>query len=377
MRREFSVYLDLIRFVAALMVVVYHSNIRLLITEKLPFSNHGHTAVIIFFVLSGYVISYISSTKETSATDYWASRLSRFYSLVIPVIVLCPVIDLAGEALAPQFYVDKTTHGLALLRIFASLTFLNEIWRISIMPFSNTPYWSVCYEMWYYIFFAIATFTKGNARVFLLVFACCLVGPKILLLAPIWILGVVLHRWALLYQTPEWLGWVLFLASIPLYGLFQQYDVSAVSSELLRQWIGDQWHRDLYYSKFFLADYLLALIVAANFAGFRCVAHRFSLLIGMIEKPVRWVAGLTFSLYIFHQPLIQFFAAVFNGNPNDRLFYLEVMFAMIFTIILIISYFERQRHPMRRCLRQWLQSASRTNWWTRHVTMRLAGEPLA
>jgi peptidoglycan/LPS O-acetylase OafA/YrhL len=372
MKKEFSIYLDLVRFVAAIMVVIYHSNIRLLITEKLPFSNHGHAAVIVFFVLSGYVISYITATKEGTPVEYWSSRLSRFYSLAVPVVLLSPLLDLAGEALAPQFYVDKTTHDLAWLRVVTSLLFMNEVWGISIMSFSNVPYWSLCYEMWYYILFAIFTFTFHKTRIFLAAAAMLLLGPKILLLAPIWLLGVVLHRYQTLYRLPQWQGWLLFLASWPLYGIFQHYQLTELGSELLKQIVGEKWHRNLAFSKYFVTDYLLALVVAANFIGFRLIAHHFSRPLVSCEKLIRWASGFTFSLYIFHQPLLQFFAAMFNGDPNGKLFYLQVVSATLLSIIVIGTYTEQKRHHLRRLIRGWLISLVNTRWWRHDVSAALA-----
>ena len=44
MNRAFSIYLDLVRFLAACLVYLYHSNQRLLSTEILPVSNYGHSS---------------------------------------------------------------------------------------------------------------------------------------------------------------------------------------------------------------------------------------------------------------------------------------------------------------------------------------------
>jgi len=354
MKKEFSIYLDLMRFVAALLVVVYHSNVRLIIADKVPFSSHGHAAVIVFFVLSGYVISHMAATREAAPADYWASRLSRFYSLTIPAVLLCPLLDSWGEALAPRFYGDRTTHDLAWLRIVTSLAYLNEIWTVSIMSFSNVPYWSLCYEMWYYVLFAITVFMRGKVRLWLGIGVAAMLGPKIMLLAPIWALGVVLHRHPALARMPPWLGWTLFLASWPLYGLFQHYGLTEYGSRLLLRLIGEKWHHQMAFSKFFITDYLLALIIAANFIGFRAVAHRFAAILRPCEKIVRWLAGYTFSLYILHQPLLQFYAAVFDGDPLGSLFYAQVMLATLLSIVVIGHFTEHKRHHLRRWLRRLL-----------------------
>ena len=63
----------------------------------MPFSGYGHTAVIVFFVLSGYVIAYVSEVKENNVKAYWASRLSRLYSLAIPAVLLTPMLDVLGS----------------------------------------------------------------------------------------------------------------------------------------------------------------------------------------------------------------------------------------------------------------------------------------
>lgn len=373
MKKEFSIYLDLVRFIASAMVVIYHSNIRAVITEKLPFSNHGHAAVIVFFVLSGYVISYITATRESAPVDYWSSRLSRFYSLAIPAVLLCPLLDLAGEALAPKFYIDTTTHTLAGVRVVSSLLYLNEIWSVSIMSFSNVPYWSLCYEMWYYVLFAIVAFTRGKARLLMTGATVLFLGPKIIVLAPIWILGVVLHRSQSLLRLREWQCWGLFLLSWPLYMLFQQYQLTEQGSQLLLKWIGQKWHHEAAFSKFFITDYLLALVIAANFVGFRGISHRFATPLLFAERPIRWISGFTFSLYILHQPLIQFYAAVFNGDPNGKIFYLEVIAATLGTIGFLGSVTEQKRHHLRKWIRARLVKLTETSWWQQGVTAALGG----
>jgi peptidoglycan/LPS O-acetylase OafA/YrhL len=371
-KKEFSIYLDLVRFVAACLVVIYHSNLRLISTEIIPFSGHGHAAVLVFFVLSGYVISYIVSVKESDPLDYWASRLSRFYALAIPAVLLAPLLDMAGEAMNPQFYEGKTTHDLWWLRIISSLTYTNEIWKISIMSFSNVPYWSLCYEMWYYVMFAIAAFTEGRRRVVLLALVMLFIGPKILILAPIWVFGVVLHRWQRLYALPEWQYWAMFLGSIPAFLLFQSHGMSEMGSQMLRAMVGDAWHKQATFSRYFIMDYPLALIIAANFVGFRGVAHHFAAPLIACERPIRWMASFTFSLYLLHQPLLQFFAALINGNPGNLLFYAEVMAATLASVVALGMMTEHKRGYLRDVIRARLVWLTGTRLWQRYLPMQHA-----
>src|SRR5438309_938443 len=102
MNKPFSIYLDLVRFIAACLVYMYHSNQRLVIKEILPASFFGHSAVIVFFVLSGFVIAFVTDTKEKTWVSYSASRISRIYSVAVPAILLTILLDALGRHLYPD-----------------------------------------------------------------------------------------------------------------------------------------------------------------------------------------------------------------------------------------------------------------------------------
>ena len=209
MNRPFSLYLDLVRFGAAVAVLLSHANMREIIATNLFPLSVGHNAVVIFFVLSGYVIAYVTDTREGTARTYSISRIARVYSVAIPAIVLVPLIDAAGQAIDTSLYDSgNTTHDYALVRVVASALFVNELWFVSIMPFSNSAYWSLCYEVCYYVLFAVSQFESGWRRVALLVIAGLIIGPKILLLLPIWVAGVILYRMHRKFVISEFTGWL-------------------------------------------------------------------------------------------------------------------------------------------------------------------------
>ena len=132
--RPFSVYLDLVRFFAALLVYIYHSNNTFVIKSGLPLSNYGHDSVIVFFVLSGFVIAFVTATKETTWQSYCASRIARVFSVALPAILLTLVLDTFGRGFNPGLYAEYP-YDQFLLRIGASLLMLNEVWFISITSF--------------------------------------------------------------------------------------------------------------------------------------------------------------------------------------------------------------------------------------------------
>jgi hypothetical protein len=62
----------------------------------------------------------------------------------------------------------------------------------------------------------------------------------------------------------------------------------------------------------------------------------------------RTLAAYTFSIYLLHQPLIQFYAALINGDPSGPWFYVVTMLAVFASIFAIGSVTEQQRHHWRR-----------------------------
>ena len=59
----------------------------------------------------------------------------------------------------------------------------------------NPPFWSLVYEVWFYALFGAALFLRGWLRVLVLACFALIAGWKILLMAPIWLLGAALVHW--------------------------------------------------------------------------------------------------------------------------------------------------------------------------------------
>lgn len=346
MNRPFSVYLDIVRFAAAVLVYLWHSNQRFLTQSILPASDLGHSSVIVFFVLSGFVIAYITDTKESIFSDFAASRFARVYSVALPAIVITLVLDSIGRVLYPAIYVYPFDHFFA--RIAGSVLMANEVWLISITSFSNVPYWSICYEWWYYVTFAMVTFLPFRTGLVIAILTMIVIGPKLILLAPVWWTGVLLYRWRQLLRISLFCSWVMVAGSIGGMVLFHHFDVMLLSEKLLASLIGDRLLVELAFSKRVFADYLLAILVFINFAGVRnVVAHGGGLLLA-IATPVRFFANFTFTLYLLHQPLFLFWSAVIQGDPRALWYWTGVTILTMLSVGLIGFFTEARRHSLRK-----------------------------
>jgi len=349
MNRAFSVYLDLVRFTAACLVYVYHSNQRALVEQVLPASSYGHSAVIVFFVLSGFVIAYVTDIKERDWPTYAASRASRVYSVALPAVFLTIALDAIGRSLAPSLYTSYPFDQIA-ARSGISLAMLNEVWLVSVTSFSNVPYWSICYESWYYAVFGVAMFAPAKWVAVIILGVALLVGPKIVLLAPIWLSGVLLYRWRRLQIQSGRSAFAILSLSIAGITAFHAVDLQSLGANVLKAAIGASLHEQLTFSKFFLSDYLLTVLVVANFAAMRFLAERSRDFWVAIERPVRFAAGYTFTLYLLHQPLFLFWGAVLRGDPKGLANWTWVTLLTGISVVVVGHFTESKRHVLRAWL---------------------------
>lgn len=182
MNKSTSLYLDFLRVFAAFGILIIHANLSFFSNDLFFRQELGHRLVIIFFVLSGYLIAYTVDKKNKGAQKYLIDRLSRLYSVVLPALILTFILDSIGKHINPAFYIDKMAPDNQVFRYLINFTYLSQIWNFSTKPSTNSPFWSLSYEFWYYIIFWAWVYLKGTKKAIGLVIIFLIVGLKILLL---------------------------------------------------------------------------------------------------------------------------------------------------------------------------------------------------
>ena len=159
--------------------------------------NNGQDFVIIFFVLSGFVIAWsIDQKKGYQFRQYLFDRLTRLWSVVLPALILGLLLDHIGKSIHPQTYRSIFSEDQLKLKVLLSSLFLHESWFFSIRPGSNGPLWSLSYEFFYYMIFGtIALLPTLKSKIIAGVFFCTIAGPKILILFPCWLAGCLSYWW--------------------------------------------------------------------------------------------------------------------------------------------------------------------------------------
>jgi peptidoglycan/LPS O-acetylase OafA/YrhL len=325
-----SIALDIMRLCAALTVMLIHAK-----DMWYPANRHNpdspgeysHAAVVVFFILSGYVISFSTDNKNRGRLQYAKARLSRLYSVLLPGLVITLICAFFVARLDLPLY-ESSSRGEAFPRYVITAAFLNEIWFYSAAPPINVPLWSLSYEFWYYVIFG-CWFFKGSGwkGLLLSVIACLIAGPKILLMMPIWLAGVFVYRAPRPRLNPA-AAWLFAIVVLIVAGLSLSFsppfpaEIGAVP---------------LFFSAQFLTDYILAFILAI-FLWLLPTDN--SAAPGTASKGLtifREVADLTFPIYVLHYPLLILYRAVFGFKENNLSQFISAV-ALVFIFSAIIGF---------------------------------------
>jgi peptidoglycan/LPS O-acetylase OafA/YrhL/protein-tyrosine-phosphatase len=311
----------------------------------------GHEAVIIFFVLSGYVIAYARDIKERTLTHYTVARAARIYSVVLPALFLTGVLDYIGYAIHPEAYpTGAQAWDQIPQRIIGSLLFLNQAWFVSMQPFSNVPYWSLGYEVWYYVGFACIAYLEGRQGRWLFILVALLIGPKVLLLMPLWWGGVYIYRSRRLREISYGAAWAVVLGSVLGGAAYLEFHLAAWAESVTLFLVGAEWTRELVSCKHFLSDYYLGLCIAAHCVGARAICERHQDFPAFCVPLIRAMAGSTFTLYLLHRPLILFYSSVFHVESAGPGLYAGLLALIVATTYVISLFTEQKKHVLKRWL---------------------------
>lgn len=346
---------DILRGISALLVCANHLRSALFtnfgsltssnIFDRLFYfaTSLGHQSVIVFFVISGFLIggAIIKNRESFNTSTYSINRLTRLYTVLIPALLLTAIIDSFLSSNHPealgQYYMQWSSgptidnYSNTLLTFFGNFFFLQNIF-VSTFG-TNSPLWSLSYEFWYYVTFPlflipmlsllkkINTKTHSAVHVTLLVIA-----GLILLFMPfetkigfiIWIIGalIVLFQKLQFPVSLKFLSFVIFTASLL---SLKVAPIKSLNPHL----------QDLYLTITF------AFFLITNLNSKYTPIHKFQ----AIPKIINFLSNISFTLYLFHFPLIVLLATKFIGKTPlqpDLQGYLT--YAAFLTVILILCY---------------------------------------
>ncbi|MEZ0601037.1 acyltransferase family protein [Paraburkholderia sp. IW21] len=357
--------LDLIRALAAgavcishlrnLMFVDYRSSAGIGLAGKAFYfiSNYGHTAVIVFFLLSGYFVGGSVLRQVEAGTWNWqrylSERMSRLWIVLVPALLLTLFWDRMGIALVGgPFYlgtegtfdqqINVASH-LGQATLLCNLAFLQTLTCGTYG--SNGPLWSLANEFWYYMWFPACYVLMRQRRGLsaiaagVLALGTMVAFPSLLSGFGLWLLGVVLvvlEKRFPARSTRTGLPWftlasgAVFLAALVLSRMFL-------------------WNSDW-------------IVGVPCFVFLRCILwENVRLRPAPISRLAVLFSGFSYSLYLTHFSFILFVAAVMFGQRIQ----FDGRGALVFVTMLVVCYvyafavyllFEQNTKRVQRGIRQ-------------------------
>jgi peptidoglycan/LPS O-acetylase OafA/YrhL len=255
-------------------------------------------AVVLFFLLSGFVIAY-NTPRTTSIGTYLFKRGRRIYPLFVLSLVVSYFLGCLAERHWLDFEVGRFVGNLMMFQDFGYRR--PGVW---VDQFHNSVLWSLAFEWWFYIafipFFRELIPTRIQLPVVLAVSWICL-GINLLFPNPIAWWGIYFQIWwAGVWMAREFQesGRVTIRRQLP---FLVSMSAMAVAWFALRQSIPPEERGFGLYPiidarRFGSAVVWIVLSVSWARIGWRFYRQTLG--------PFEWIAPVSYGLYIFHFPII-------------------------------------------------------------------------
>ncbi len=348
-----SVTLDGIRAIAAQAVVVGHAISFFQVLPRLqpPFAPYmQNIGVVVFFVLSGFLIAYTVWRKRAAGPygfrTYGVERFARIFSGFVPGLVFIALVDAAVILLIPTRYaygdafsVPMLLANLAMLQdhAFASFvsTFAPDAIAASIEQVetfgSGRPLWTLAIEWWIYMAFGWlvlsgATRSRHPLRylaillVVVAIPAFNLLGGRGNVLTMMWLAGA-LTLWLSVTLPVRWSVRTSYALALVLAG--------AAALRVFRT--GNEY------------ELAFACLIAGSLyfliSGLRRSSFRYP---DRVARLVRFVAAYSLTLYVIHYTIIAAVIAVDPAAPRPALVVTSIMACNV--IAAVIAWPTEMRH---------------------------------
>jgi peptidoglycan/LPS O-acetylase OafA/YrhL len=329
--------LDLLRLASALLVLLFHYGFRMQLTgeggglgfyELAPFAMWGDTGLLIFFGISGYVITM--SAEGRSGYAFAAGRVARLW----PTFIVCASITALVLTLLPVPTLPPPT----LQQWLAHLVIIS---RVLGQPFLDGAYWTIAYEIifygWVFLLIAIGIFERHWRMVVAAWLALSLLNQT------------VLHSGAIekLFITP-YSGYFAFgLALFRLRTSFSRTGLSVLVGAGCWAIATPFQIEAEFVSTYGLGRSMIGLSLMGPVALLAVTAGA---LLPSLPVKASWavaLGGLTYPLYLLHQNIGYAIFAKFGTQQHRWLLLAAVIAALVAMSLLIAKFLEP---PARRAI---------------------------
>lgn len=265
--------IQILRGVAAILVVLYHIAKKGVVAGDYPFNlfEFGQFGVEIFFIVSGFIMSYITSGKDLQIPSFMVRRAVR----ILPMYWLFSTIALCAFIAVPKLAFTHTDLPPGLLSSYL----LIPDPRHSLLLMVG---WTLSYELLFYIVFALTASLRGR--------------PVAAVLAVLWGLSfVVPQSFYMQFVFNDF--WAEFLAGTILFrmmnkkaGLFA-VGVAALIVFFIFDYYGLSERRSVYFGLPALAVFSIVLGLEGSLTKLRSA---------MAVRGLKFLGDASYSIYLSH-----------------------------------------------------------------------------
>lgn len=337
--------LDGLRGLAAVYVMIHHARLALTQSYQNGLSLHaeryawydkflvyffslfkfGHEAVIVFFVLSGFVIHLKQSDRNYNLENfkvltYFKKRIIRIYPTLLVSFLLCIILD----------YLSFIFTHISFQDIFSKYSTNSFVFNFFLIPDApiwgyNFPVWSLKHEWFFYLLYPLLLWLSNKHVSFSLLvviglFASYSLGIRIPYIGPatytlmVWSLGCILASLFKNSNAIKWLPCLLILGIIyPFINKSNQY--------------------------YPLLDLTFGLIIMGTLSII--ITNKAYILNSMLKK-FAWLGTFSYSIYLLHSPflnLYQTFILNYQHVLPYHLWFVLLSIMATIPIIYVIYYF--------------------------------------
>lgn len=335
--------LEAIRGFAALYVFIHHligfTDIKDKISPMLRFPfRFGQEGVIVFFLLSGFVIYYSNYTKQDTFIQYIKKRLTRIYPIFFVSLIISWIV----------FYLNGNNwYAIDFSNLIGNLLLLQDIQNkpgISITVFlENHALWSLSYEWFFYIlYFPLIKLLNGYKNRIYIVLLISLLSWCSYLLYPnhfslvlsyliIWWIGV---ECAMLYLRNDF-RWISLMPSIICLVTMTMFSCIPILNQIRNNtFIFNQIMYPVLTARHF-GSALLFIVVGKCWWDLGLLG--FNVFFGYFEK----LSKISYGLYIIHIPIIHL-NMEYVGFGTALLYKVIIIFTLAFFLETILQPFARK-----------------------------------
>lgn len=313
----------------------------------------AHHAVLVFFVISGWLVggSLLDKLRQPDAFSHYAiDRVTRLWTVLIPTFVLTLLFGHAAGVVGAPGIDFAAANDHSATAFAGNLVGLQTI----VLPCfgNNFALWSLANETWYYVMFpllvAICCARRRVARL-----ACVAALAVLLAWLPaailgyfaVWLLGAGFSRIRIDCGAAMRIVWMVLLAAVAVYyrvaGDMDSYDLTTLGPDLA-----------------------CSLVFLVLLSGMQFKAPAASRLAAPLARLGKAVSDFSFSLYVMHLPLLGLMVhwgrsrfGLRQLSPSEPLHY-ALYFGMLAMLLagawLTWRLFESQTYRLRRLAKRLL-----------------------